>query len=129
MPKLHHEVTFAAPPARVYRALMDSAQHAAFTGAAATVSPEVGGAFSAHEGHVEGRNVELVPDRRIVQTWRTRGWPEGVWSLIRYELVADGAGTRLSFDHDAIPDGESEHLDAGWKARYWEPLAKYLDQR
>ena len=60
MPKIHQELTFAAPPARVYRALVDSAQHAKFTGAPAEIGAAAGDAWSAYGGKISGRHVELV---------------------------------------------------------------------
>ncbi|MCZ7582655.1 MAG: SRPBCC family protein [Deltaproteobacteria bacterium] len=126
MPKIRQEVTFAAPPARIYRALMDSAEHAAFTGGPAEISPDEGGSFSCHGGKVVGRNVELVPDKRIVQAWRPADWPEGLYSMVRFELNDEGAKTRLVLDHDGLPEDAVEHISGGWKMMYWEPLEKFL---
>jgi uncharacterized protein YndB with AHSA1/START domain len=123
---IHQEVTFEATPARIYKALMDSEQHAAFTGGPAKISPDVGGAFTCHGGHIEGRNIELVPNERIVQAWRPANWPQGVYSVVRFDLKAEGNKTRVTLTHTALPAEGSAHIDEGWKARYWEPLTKYL---
>jgi hypothetical protein len=37
---------------------------------------------------------------------------------------SDGAGTKLSFDHDGFPEDQADHLAKGWKANYWENIAK-----
>jgi activator of HSP90 ATPase len=123
---IQQEVTFNATPTAVYEALMDSAQHSGFTGAPAEISRDVGGAFTCYGGGVSGRNIELIPNQRIVQAWRAGGWAEGVYTIIRFELHREGSGTRLVFEQTAIPDGAMEHLSTGWQERYWEPLAKYL---
>jgi uncharacterized protein YndB with AHSA1/START domain len=84
---IHQEVTVKATPARIYRAFMSSKEHAAFTAnSKAKISRKEGGAFSAHDGYVTGRNIELKPDRRIVQAWRVKGMPESVYSIVRFEL-------------------------------------------
>jgi activator of HSP90 ATPase len=62
----------------------------------------------------------------IVQAWRAADWSPGVYSIVRYQLTDDGAGTRLVFDHTGFPVGQAEHLAAGWKANYWEPLRRFL---
>lgn len=125
---IHHEVSFRASPARIFEILMDSGEHAAFTAnGAAEISREAGGAFSAHGGQIVGRNIEVVPDRRIVQAWRVSNWPDGIYSLVRFELTAEGDGTRLVLDHWGFPDDTRDHLDSGWTARYWEPLRSYLE--
>lgn len=125
---IHHEVVLPANPGRVYEALMDSKQHETFTAnGAAEISPDVGGPFSAHGGAIAGRNIELVANRRIVQAWRVADWPEGVYSVIRYQLEEEEGGrTRLIFDQWGAPADQRDHLEEGWTVRYWEPLKKYL---
>jgi len=122
----HQEIDVKGSPQRVYEALLDSKQFTAFTGAPAEIHREAGGAFSCFEGQIVGRNVDLLPGRRIVQAWRSNGWPEGSYSIVKFELNQQGSGTRLVMDHRGFPDGKREQLEAGWKQHYWEPLAKYL---
>ena len=64
--------------------------------------------------------------KRVVQAWRVQEWPEGVYSIARFELSGEGAGTRLSFEHAGFPAAMRPHLEGGWAKMYWEPLAKYL---
>ncbi|HEY1605953.1 MAG TPA: SRPBCC domain-containing protein [Allosphingosinicella sp.] len=124
---LHQEVTIAAPPMRVYDALLDSKSFAGFTGMPARIDRRAGGATWLFGGLVTGRNVELVPGRRIVQAWRTvREWKPGVYSLVRFELQPRGSGTLLVLDQTGFPPGNFAHLDAGWPLRYWAPLKKFL---
>ena len=127
MAKIHQEVTFAAPPVKVYRALVDSAAHAKFTGAPAEIGSSVGDAWSAYGGKISGRHVELVEGVRIVQTWRAGNWPEGAHSVVRFELKAEGGKTKLVLDHDALADDQAQHIEDGWPKMYWEPLRKYLE--
>jgi uncharacterized protein YndB with AHSA1/START domain len=127
MAKIHQEVTFRATPAKVYRALIDSSEHAKFTGAPAEIGTGVGTAWSAYGGKISGRQVELVDSVRIVQTWRAGNWPEGAHSVVRFELTPDGNGTKLVLDHDAVAEEQVQHLDGGWAKMYWEPLRKYLE--
>ena len=127
MAKIHQEVTVAAPPAKVYRALVDSAQHAKFTGAPAEIGTRAGDAWSAYGGKISGLQIELVDGARIVQTWRAGNWPEGVHSLVRFELKADGGGTKIVLEHDALADDQLAHIDGGWGKMYWEPLRKHLE--
>jgi len=123
---LHQEIEFKASPERVYGVLLDSKQFAAVTGMAATIDPTAGGAFNMFGGLIVGRNVELIPAQRIVQAWRPTHWDPGVYSIVRFELKQQGAGTLLVLDHTGFPEGEFDHLEAGWPPRYWDPLKKYL---
>lgn len=136
---IHQERSFKASPKRVYAALTDAAQFDKVVrlsmamragmppGAPPTrVSADAGGEFSLFGGYISGRIIELVPNQRIVQAWRTANWPVGVFSIARFELLEQGAGCKLVFDQNGFPPGEGPHLTAGWIANYWEPLEKYL---
>jgi activator of HSP90 ATPase len=121
---LHQDIDLPASPHRIYAALLDAKQFAAFSGAAATIDPAPGGAFSMFGGQITGRNVELVPDRRIVQAWRPGSWDPGVYSIVKFELQEHGAQTRVVLDHTGFPEGKFAGLDSGWHEHYWEPLKK-----
>jgi len=134
---IHQEAVFKASRKRVYEALTDAKQFdkvIQLSGVLqsmhlgdkpAEISREVGGAFALFGGYITGRHVELVPNQRIVQAWRTGGWAPGVYSIAKFELV-EGSGTKIVFDHSGFPKGEAEVLASGWKAHYWEPLQKLL---
>lgn len=124
---IKQEVVFNASPRRVYEALTDSEKFAAFSGGApADISPDPGGLFSCFGGRIEGRNLELVPDERVVQAWRAGNWDEGVYSIARFELKKEGSATRLVFEHSGFPEDQRDQLAGGWEAMYWGPLGKYL---
>jgi activator of HSP90 ATPase len=135
---IHQEAVFKASRKRVYEALTDAKQFdkvIQLSGVLqsmhlgdkpAEISREVGGAFTLFGGYIMGRHVELVPNERIVQAWRTGGWAPGVYSIAKFELVEQGAGSKMVFDHTGFPTGEAEVLASGWKAHYWEPLEKLL---
>jgi uncharacterized protein YndB with AHSA1/START domain len=124
---IHQEVAFEAGPARIFEALTEAKHFSAFTGGAPSeIDSAAGGAFSCFGGMITGRVIEAVPGRRLVQAWRAKDWPEGVYSIVRFELVPDGKGAKLIFDQAGFPDGAKTHLEGGWGKMYWEPLRKYL---
>jgi activator of HSP90 ATPase len=124
---IHQEEDFKAAPHRIYEALLDSKQFTAFSGGrAAEIDRAVGGAFTIFASHIVGRNLELAPDRRIVQAWRVVPWPEGVFSIARFDLMAQGSGTRVILEHTGFPSELAEHLESGWNENYWKALQKYL---
>jgi len=123
---LHYEIDFHASPQRLYEVILDPKQFAAFTGMAATIDPTPGGAFSQFGGLIVGRNVELVPNQRIVQAWRPTHWDSGIYSIAHFEFKPRAAECTLVFDHTGFPAGEYDHLDWGWHNHYWDPLKKFL---
>jgi uncharacterized protein YndB with AHSA1/START domain len=138
---IHQEVVFKATRKRVYEALTDAKQFGKVVmlsaavqsgmvpaGKPVEVSVEAGAAFSAFGGYITGRQIELIPNERIVQAWRAGSWEPGQYSIARFGLVEQGSGTKLVFDHTSFPQGQAQHLAEGWRTNYWEPLEKYLAQ-
>jgi activator of HSP90 ATPase len=123
---LHQEIDIKASPKRIHDALLDSKQFAAFTGMAAEISRDAGGALSMFGGLIVGRNIELVPNQRIVQAWRPASWDPGIYSVVKFELKPHHPQTTIVLDHTGFPEGSFRHLDSGWYERYWEPLKKFL---
>jgi activator of HSP90 ATPase len=124
---IRQEVLFNGSPKRIYDALLDARQFSAFTGGApAEIDSGAGGAFSCFGGMITGRNIELVPNQRIVQAWRASNWPEGIYSIVKFELDTQGTDAKLTLDQTGFPAGNAEHLEGGWHKMYWEPLRKYL---
>ena len=72
--KLTQKVVILASPEEVNDALVDAKKHSAFTGAKATGDAKVGGAFSAWDGYITGKHLELEPGARIIQEWNTTEW-------------------------------------------------------
>jgi activator of HSP90 ATPase len=136
---IHQEVVFKASRKRVYEALIDTKQFDKVVRLAlqsgmslgdkpTDISREAGGAFTIFAGHIIGRQIELVPNERIVQVWRVVDWAPGHYSIAKFELTEQGPGTKLIFDHTGFPEGLGQHLAEGWKGHYWEALEKILSQ-
>jgi activator of HSP90 ATPase len=123
---IHYEIDFKPSPQRLYGAILDQKQFAAFTGMPATIDPTPGGAFSQFGGMIVGRTIELVANQRIVQAWRPTHWDPGIYSIAHFEFNARGSETTLVFDHTGFPAGEYDHRDFGWHSHYWDPLKKFL---
>jgi activator of HSP90 ATPase len=93
------------------------------------ISPELGGTFTLFGGHIIGRHLEMVANQRLVQAWRVVDWVPGAFSVIRFALQEDGAGTKIIFDHTSFPKGQAEHLAEGWRLHYWEPMTQVLAEK
>jgi len=134
---IHQVIHFKVPPARVYNTLMDAREFLAImkfstvpNAPLPTIEANACGAFALFGGHILGRQIELAPDTRVVQAWRTSGWPVGLYSIARFELAAAaGGGTKLTFDHTGFPKGDGAHLASGWYLNYWTPMEKHFAGR
>jgi len=126
---IHQTVEFIVSPHEVYETLMDSKKHARFSGSAARISRRVNGQIMAYDGYITGRNLELIPDRKIVQEWRAVDWQPNQTSQVTFELSAIPAGTRLDFTHTGLPEGTEAEFTRGWIENYWEPMQKLFAEK
>jgi activator of HSP90 ATPase len=124
---IKQKVQVSATPEQVYDAFMDAKKHSEFTGSKATSNPKVGGLFTAWDGYIYGKHLELEPRKRIVQEWSTTEWSEGQ-APSRLELcfkkIKDG--TEISMVQTEVPPELVEELAQGWIDFYWEPLKEYF---
>jgi activator of HSP90 ATPase len=135
---IHQEVVFKASPARVYHVLTNARQFdkvvllsGAITSMALKNSPaqigaDVGAPFSLFGGYITGRHIELSPDERIVQAWRSASWAAHIYSIARFDIAAHPEGARLVFDQTGFPNEEAVSLATGWRDHYWAPMSKVL---
>jgi uncharacterized protein YndB with AHSA1/START domain len=126
-----------AQPEAVYRAWLDGAEHSAFTGGQAEVEARVGGRFTAWDGYIQGRTLELEPPPgalttvstrlRILQAWRTTEFPEGSPnSRLEVLLEKSRGGTRITLRHTDIPAGQGADYRQGWTEHYFTPMKRYF---
>lgn len=125
---IKQNVSFNASPSEVFEALMDEKLHAKFTGGKAKISRKVGGKFSAFDGGIFGKTIELEKDKKIVQEWycEDENWPEGFFSKLILTITKSGNGAKLSMIQEKVPEKAAKSIAQGWKDYYWEPMKKLL---
>ena len=113
---IHQEVVFKASPARVYHALTDprefdkivllsgALQAMALKNTPAEISSAPGGPFAVFGGYITGRQLELLPNTRIIQVWRSASWPPHIHSIARFELTEHSDGTQALFRPHRLPE-------------------------
>jgi len=125
---IRQQVTFKASPHELYELLMDEKKHGEFSQSKTTISHKVGGRISSGDGYIEGINLELVPDKKIVQSWRGSDWTEGHYSRATWEFFPVAGGTRMIFTQSGVPDDQYESIAQGWRDYYWEPMKEMLQK-
>jgi len=121
------KVIIPASPEEVYDAFMDAKKHSAFTGAKATSDAKVGGEFSAWDGYITGKNLELKKGKHILQEWTTTEWPEGYPpSKLELTFTKVKGDTEITMVHHDVPEEQMEEYKQGWIDNYWEPLKDYF---
>ena len=117
---------FPASPEEIYLAWLDSQSHSLMTGSPAKISSKVGVEFEAWDGYIFGKNLELEPGKRILQTWRTTEFDSSEQdSLVEivFELVLNG--TKVTIHHSNLPAHGSQYQQ-GWVDFYFQPMKEYF---
>jgi len=126
--KITQKVVIPALPEEVYEALLDPKKHSAFTGSKATGKARVGSKFTAWDGYISGKHLELEKGKRIVQEWVTTEWPEDYPpSKLEFTFKEVNGKTELTMIHSDIPIDQKEELKKGWADYYWRPMKNYFE--
>ena len=127
---IKQKVIIPASPKEVYDAYTDPKKHSAFTESKATGKPVVGGKFTAWDGYIFGKYLELDDGKRVVQEWTSTDFPQG-YSPSRLELCFNKVpkGTELVMVHSNVPEEIADEAADGWVEWYWDPLKKYFSEK
>jgi len=116
-----------AKPEEIYQAWLSTEGHAEITGSSANVDGKVGGKFSAWDGYIFGTTLELTPNRRIVQAWRTSEFPDNAPdSHVEVLLEEVASGTKVTVIHNDMPEDQVESYRQGWEDFYFKPMKNYF---
>ncbi|HLG34520.1 MAG TPA: SRPBCC domain-containing protein [Bacteroidia bacterium] len=115
----------------LYSMFLNSSQHTKMTGNnPAKISAKEGALFSAHGGYCWGKNIQLVKDKLIVQSWRAGDWKKSDMDstfILSFEQKKNDAV--LTMIHANVPDNQAAMLKNGWVDFYWKPWKKYLEEK
>jgi len=89
------------------------------------MSTEPGSEFSLWEGDIEGRNIEFVHDRKIVQEWYFGDQSEK--SIVTINIVPDRENSAVTVEHTNIPDDEFSGIAEGWREYYFEAISNFFN--
>jgi len=96
-------------------------------GGDAVIDAQVGGNHSTGDGYITGSFVELVPGKRIVQTWRTSDFPaEQPDSEVELTFGDTKTGGSLHLVHSGLPEDQIEEYRNGWIEYYFQPMTLYF---
>ena len=115
----------------LYAMYLNSKEHTNLTGNnTAKISTKEGAKFSIYEGYSWGKNLQLVTNKLIVQSWRSSDWKKSdVDSTLILSFEQIGNDGILTMIHANVPDNQVASLKKGWNDFYWTPWKKYLSTK
>jgi len=127
MKTINQTINFNAPPQDIYDYYINGRKLTKITGGKAANTEKVGGKFSAWDDYIQGKNIELVPGKKIVQKWTCADF-EGHMTDVTIELKKKGEKqTELILTQENVPDDFYEDINEGWNHFYWEPIKDYIE--
>lgn len=110
----------------IYTNWLSSEGHTNMTGGTASISETVGDNFTAWDGYIKGRNLDLKPYKRILQSWRTSQFAaDEADSKIEILLHEVEGQTELTLNHTNVPE-DGDHYKKGWHDHYFKPMKTYF---
>ena len=127
MESLKLSITLPVKADKLYKAWLNSKEHSLFTGGEAKVSAKLNGKFTAWDGYISGKNLELKPGKKIVQTWRTSEFAEDAPdSKIEIKLEEKAGKTTLHLSQTNLQKGDAKKYTQGWKDFYFTPMKNHF---
>jgi activator of HSP90 ATPase len=122
---IEQTVQFDATTAKeLFDIFLTAKKHAAIHGGAeAKISKREGAKFSLLNGNLKGRNLMVIPNKMIVQSWRGNVWKkDDLDSILTLGFSNTKAGAQIEMVHAFTPNQFTEL----WDEIYWQPIKKYL---
>ncbi len=74
-----------------------------------------------------GKNLLIVPNKIIVQSWRSSAWKKtDCDSILILRFRTTAAGAQLDLVQVKVPVHGHKGITEGWKKYYWDPWQAYL---
>ena len=111
----------------LYDLYMNARLHSMIAGGPVKIVAKAGTKFSAFGNSIRGKNLYLVKNRQIVQTWRGGDWnkkePDSIFMISLEQKEKD---VLLNMVHGFLPDKEMAGIKKGWFDYYWNPWKQYI---
>ena len=105
---------------------LDPKKHSSLHGGAQTkISNKEGDTFSLLNGNLTGKNLLIIPNRMVVQSWRGNVWGDkDLDSILTLVFSNTPHGASIQMVHCFTPNQFTEM----WEEIYWNPVNKYLKE-
>lgn len=115
-------------PEMLYGIYLDAKKHSkAIGGGAVKISTKGGSSYSAWDGYITGKTLQLIKGKMIVQSWRSADFKAGdTDSILILWFEKKGKDAVINMAHANVPDHQYYGVKSGWNDFYWKPWKKYL---
>ena len=113
--------------AELFDIYVNPTKHSAIHGGAkAKISAKEGTRFSLLNGNLNGKNLLVIPNRMIVQSWRGNVWLEDdLDSILTLTFHDTNGGAKIVMAHSFTPSQFQER----WDEVYWKPMKEFIKRK
>ena len=117
-----------AEPGIIYSAWLDSDKHSDMTGGEALITEDVDDKFTAWDGYIWGKNLQLDTGKYIKQSWRTADFDDDQeYSTLELFFEEEGGGTKITLKHSDLTYKDEQYKE-GWIDNYFNPMKDYFEK-
>jgi activator of HSP90 ATPase len=114
-----------AEPSDIYSAITNPYTIELWTGYPAIMSVVPESEFSLWDGDITGKNLEFIPDKKVVQEWYFGDNPEK--STVTIMIHPDKEGSAVTVEHTNIPDEDFNDIAEGWREYYMGAIINFFN--
>ena len=111
----------------VWKAFTDPKYIDGWGGGPAKIDDKVGTKLGFWGGDIFGKNIEVIPLRKLKQEWFAGKWNKP--SIVTFTLTKEDDKVLVDLLHTDIPDNEAKDIEQGWKDYFLGPLKEYLERK
>lgn len=127
MAKILKKYVIKVPASKVWLALTRPSYIEKWGGGPAKMSSREGAEFKLWGGEIYGENIQVVPEKRLVQNWYDGKSDEP--SIVTINIKALKTQTNIELIHTNIPKEEVKSFRMGWDDYYFGPMAQFLESK
>ena len=91
------------------------------------ISVESGSPFQAFNGALTGATLRVIPQRLVIQSWRSTKFNDGdPDSTLILVFIPEATNGRIDLVHLDVPAHNYQSVVEGWETHYWGPWRRYL---
>ncbi|KKR30768.1 MAG: hypothetical protein UT61_C0002G0012 [Candidatus Woesebacteria bacterium GW2011_GWA1_39_8] len=116
------------PQSEVWNALVNPETIQKWGEGKANMSEKVGVKFSLWDGQIHGTNLEVIPQKKLVQEWYSSDDPDHV-TKVTFTLTHKDGCTALYLKHEGVREKNYDSIDKGWDDYYLGEIKKLLEKK
>ncbi|CAH1757475.1 2203_t:CDS:2 [Entrophospora sp. SA101] len=116
------EIEMQTSADQIYETLLDPGRVTVWTRSRPDIFRLVGSKFNLFDGNITGTILELIPNEKIVQTWRLKSWTEDHFSTVTLRFEQSNDHTVIHLTQEGIPVEEVDTVQHNWENYYWNAI-------